>query len=57
MVVTGLCKPIYGALEILLGPQQSLLFSWCKTSRQRGFCIQEITNANFLMMWFAAAIG
>lgn len=57
MVVTGTLQAIYGALEILLGTQQSLLFSLDVNESATGSFVYKNHYANFLMMCLAAGIG
>ncbi|MFT6085193.1 MAG: putative inorganic carbon (HCO3(-)) transporter [Glaciecola sp.] len=57
MVVAGTFQAIYGALEILLGRQQSLLFALDVSESATGSFVYRNHYANFLMMCLAAGIG
>jgi O-antigen ligase len=57
MLVAGTFQAIYGALEILLGRQQSLLFALDVSESATGSFVYRNHYANFLMMCLAAGIG
>jgi O-antigen ligase len=57
MVAAGTIQAIYGALEILLGAQQSLVFGLDVNESATGSFVYKNHYANFLMMCLAAGIG
>lgn len=57
MLAAGTCQAIYGALEILLGAQRSLIFGLTVKESATGSFVYRNHYANFLMMCLAAGIG
>ena len=57
MVAAGTFQAIYGALEILLGAQTSLIFGLDVKESTTGSFVYKNHYANFLMMCLAAGIG
>ncbi len=57
MVAAGTLQAIYGALEILLGAEQSLVFGLGVKDSATGSFVYKNHYANFLMMCLAAGIG
>jgi O-antigen ligase len=57
MVAAGTIQAIYGALEILLGAQKSLVFGLDVNESATGSFVYKNHYANFLMMCLAAGIG
>lgn len=57
MVAAGTLQAIYGALEVLLGAEQSLVFGLDVKDVATGSFVYKNHYANFLMMCLAAGIG
>jgi putative inorganic carbon (HCO3(-)) transporter len=57
MVAAGTVQAVYGALEILLGSQTSLVFGIDVSESATGSFVYRNHYANFLMMCLAAGIG
>lgn len=57
MLASGTFQALYGSLEILLGVQNSLVFSLDVDQRASGSFVYHNHYANFLMMCLAAGVG